>query len=116
MNISLLSFPFFPVDYLNAVGLTLTLYLLIRNYSRDQHNVKIEKFAQWFGKNSMNIFFVHCMEYHTTIPMIRSIYSQMDLFGKSLMYIANPILQVLICILLVYLYKTAKDHILTFAK
>lgn len=47
--------------------------------------------------------------------MIRSQYSQMDLLGKSLMYIVYPVLQVSICILLVYLYKIAKDHIVTFA-
>ena len=108
MNLSMLQTPFLPIDLLNAIGLTLSLYLVVCFVSYHFKKLQfLQNGFQWFGEHSMAIFAVHCVEYHTTIPIIgRSLMERMDsLIEKGVVLILNPIIQILICMLLVWIWQ-----------
>lgn len=112
MNVSALSFPLFPMDMLNAVLLVISLYLLVKYFVERKYCYGMTLSLSWVGKNSMTIYFIHCLEYHFTIPfmayMIES-YSNHFLL-KNLLIICNPFLQIGICVLGLYLYGLLKHN------
>ena len=73
MNLSALNTPFFPIDFLNAIGLTLSLYFLVCYFKRFKALIYINDGLKWCGENSMAIFAVHCVEYQTSIPLMSKI-------------------------------------------
>ena len=111
MNLSMLQTPFFPVDLFNAIGLTLSLYLVICYATTYFGRLKpFYEGLRWIGEHSMAIFAVHCVEYHTTIPFVSIIVGTLiertdNFVEKGLMLTVNPIVQILICILLVWLWQ-----------
>lgn len=114
MNLSMLSAPLFPIDVLNAIALTLSLYVVINHVS---YNVKRLAFFQnglrWIGENSMAIFAVHCVEYHTTIPVMSGLSrSLMEVASSTIQKVfiitINPIVNIAICVISVMLWQQIK--------
>ena len=117
MNISLLRAPFMPIDVLNAIGLTLSLYVVILKISAISQRVEflqaVQNALQFLGKYSLVLFAIHCVEYQTTIPMISKLAkSLMEIASNSIQKAAvlliNPIVQIAICVLLVCLWHRLK--------
>lgn len=114
MNLSMLQTPFLPIDLLNAIGLTLTLFLVIcfvSNYYRGLYF--FQKGLRWCGEYSMAIFAVHCVEYHTTIRIVSKLMDSLmktadSFIEKVLLLVANPITQIFICVSLVWLWQQMK--------
>lgn len=114
MNLSKLSAPFLPIDVMNAIGLTLSLYLVIGYVNlRTQPLAFLQRGLQWCGEHSMAIFSVHCVEYQTTIPMVSKITSSlMEMATSPIQKVAiltiNPAIQITICVVLVRLWSQYK--------
>ena len=115
MNLSMLQTPFLPIDLLNAIGLTLSLYLVICFVNnRCRVMCFLQKSLRWCGEHSMEIFAVHCVEYHTTIRIVsgfsESLMKTAHCFiAKTLILVINPIIQIVICIFLVLLWHQLKS-------
>ena len=115
MNLSKLSAPFLPIDVMNAIGLTLSLYLVIGFVNqRAQRFAFLQRGLQWCGEHSMAIFSVHCVEYKTTIPMVSKITSSlMEMATSPIQKVAiltiNPAIQIIICVVLVWLWSQYKE-------
>lgn len=111
MNLSMLQTPFLPVDLLNAIGLTIALYIVICSATKHLGILNpLHEGLRWIGEHSMAIFAVHCVEYHTTIPFIRGFAGPLmersdSFFEKGLILTVNPIVQILICIMFVWLWQ-----------
>lgn len=70
MNLSALQFPLLPIDLLNAVCLVVTLYFIAEFLIMKRWCKYMIQFFTWFGENSMVVYFIHCIEYHFTIPFL----------------------------------------------
>lgn len=113
MNLSSLSFPLMPIDLINSALLVWSIYVIVRHEVIKRRFYKIYTFLAWFGASSMTIYFVHCVEYHFSIPFISSIIEKYSniVFLKSILIVCNPFIQILICIICLYLYNKVKMQI-----
>ena len=116
MNISALQFPLFPIDMINSGLFVILLYLVVEYGVRHNHCLSLTKFLIWFGRNSMVVYFIHCLEYHTSLPLYPKIIEASSLEGalRSFAYSMNPVIQTLICIMGLCLYEfwgNRKSHI-----
>lgn len=113
MNLSMLQTPLLPIDLLNAIGLTLSLYLVICFICKHLKVTFLQSGLRWCGEHSMAIFAVHCVEYHTTVRIVSRLTGTMmevsdNVLEKILVLPINPLVQVIICVLLVLLWEFFK--------
>lgn len=111
MNLSMLQTPFLPIDLLNAIGLTISLYLVICFVTEHFGKLKpLHEGLRWIGQHSMAIFAVHCVEYHTTKLIVSRLTGKLmevsdGVIEKALILTINPLVQVVICILSVWIWQ-----------
>lgn len=108
MNLSALKYPLLPFDLINAIGLVVTLYIFAENVARRNWCNRLIRFVAWFGESSMVVYFIHCIEYHFTIPFISHFVGTSEGPMKYMIGIGNPIIQVLICVICLLLYEYLK--------
>ena len=106
-------FPALPLDLFNAILVFVVLYMIAEKGLRSNSPGlrSLNRFLIWFGKNSMIVYVIHCFEYHTTIPnMIGFIadLSENSMIAARAMILLNPLIQVVICILGLYIYEQYK--------
>lgn len=115
MNLSSLNFPLLPIDMVNAGGMVVTLFFIVEYVIEKNILQRLNKFLSWFGKNSMTIYVIHCIEYHFTIPFVSYIYinnaSSLG-FLKYAIICGNPIVQTFICVCGLYGYGVLKNKCL----
>ena len=111
MNLSILNAPLLPIDFLNAICLTLSLYLIICFVSNNFVRLRpVQYFLRWCGEKSMSIFAVHCVEYHTTVRIISRQVEFLkpisnNLIETTLISVINPVTQIVIAVFLVWLWQ-----------
>lgn len=113
MNLSALKFPLAPIDLLNAGSLVISLIFMVEYAIRKGCCKKLSGFLSWFGKSSMTIYCIHCVEYHFTIPFVSYIANQHSTSLGLLRYAVicgNPLVQILICISGLYVYEWLKKE------
>lgn len=123
MNLSSLAFPMFPLDYLNAILLSLGLYVIVIETVKSGYVPRMQKALSWIGRGSMVIYFVHCLEYHTTIHPLSVLIDEGFADGNVGLYMLtrpiNPTVQILICVLSLYIWvkvKTKRNDKLNLSK
>lgn len=102
-------FPCFPLDYLNAVLLSFSLFVIVKYISVCHFFCKALDFITWIGKNSIVIYFIHCIEYQFTIEPLGDFVDLYFKSGNNIIYgalrLLNPLVQILICTGGLYLYQ-----------
>ena len=112
MNLSALQFPLFPIDMINAVLLVVSLYIIVEWLVKRGWCARLNEFLAWFGESSMVIYFIHCVEYHFTIPFMSSLSAETDVAAiRYSIILCNPFVQVIICIVGLYVYNKIKTII-----
>lgn len=111
MNLSALQFPLFPIDMLNAVLLVVTLYIAVAWFIKKEWLSRLNGFLAWVGEGSMVIYFIHCIEYHFSIPFMSNISAGLDSgVIRYMIIICNPLIQIIICIVGLYVYNIFKTR------
>ena len=113
MNLSMLSTPLLPIDTINAIALTLSLYLIINYVGKIKYFRHIKNGLKWIGENSMAVFMVHCVEYQTLIPvMLKNTKLLIEMASmtiiKGMILLITPIVNITVCIFLVMLWQQVK--------
>ena len=112
MNLSALKFPLFPIDMINAVLLVASLYIVVEWGVKRGWCGRLNEFLVWFGESSMVIYFIHCIEYHFTIPFMSSLTAESEVAAFRYLIIicniCNPIIQILLCMVGLYVYNKFK--------
>ena len=114
MNTATLSFPCLPFDFVNAVFLCFSLYLIIKKMKHNVNLQRLNDFLSWIGRYSIVIYCIHCVEYHFTIDPVSDFVDNNFALGNTsvylLMRLINPILQMIICIAGLYIYNVCKTN------
>lgn len=115
MNLSALDFPCFHLDFVNAVLLSFSTYVIVVKCLRNHYHKKLRTFLSWIGEGSIVVYFIHCLEYHFTIHPIAELVD--NTFGGgnvvlySMMRFVNPIVEISICLIGLLLYQMMKVQI-----
>lgn len=109
MNFATISFPCFPFDLLNAVLLSLSIYLIVIKMVSYEKVKMFNDFLSWIGCNSIVVYCIHCIQYHFTIDPIATyvddIFSTKNVLVYCVLRLINPILQIAMCIIGLYFYQ-----------
>ena len=112
MNFSALVFPCFPLDFLNAILLTVSLFIVVKYWVKKRGKSKTIELLAWIGANSLVIYSIHCLEYNFTIhPLavfIDSCFAKCNIVVYMLMRFINPVVHIIICLLGLWLYLKGK--------